>query len=126
MTEENNKPLPARQIVDINININVDSNQKTTAKRSELSDDNEPYEKIKTELTVPQLAYIFRLLLDLGIFKQRKRTDIMKFISDNFKTHNVEEISINSLRSKYYTTDEGSKQVIKDILIKMVNQINKG
>jgi hypothetical protein len=125
--EEQKNQTPQRQTVDINININVESNSRQSSpKRTDFIDSSEPYEKIKTDLTVQQLAYLFKLLLDLGIFKQRKRTDVMKFIADNFQTRKVEDISVNSLRSKFYATDDTTREVVKDVLIRMVKEVGKG
>jgi len=116
-----------KQSVDINVRITVDDLRKPyPIKRSEFSDDEISYEKIKTKLTVSQLSYLFRVLIDLEVFKQRTKSDVLKFISDNFQTSNAEEISLNSLRSKYYTVDDSTRDAVKDVLIRMLKKIEKG
>lgn len=116
-----------KQSVDINVRIIVDDLRKPyPIKRSEFSDDETSYEKIKTKLTVSQLSYLFRVLIDLEVFKQRTKSDVLKFISDNFQTSNAEEISLNSLRSKYYTVDDSTRDAVKDVLIRMLKKIEKG
>ena len=123
-TNKNTAEL-SRQSVDINIKICVEDNRKPDNYSRALPVATIPMEKIKPELSVPQLAYLFKLLLDLGIFKPRTQMNILNFISDNFQTPNTADISVRSLRSKYYTIDDCTKAAVKDILIMMLNQVNK-
>jgi hypothetical protein len=105
--------------LDINININVeDFRDKATKLPSE------PRVKIVSKLTVPQLAYFFRVLYEMKKIKSSNQTDIMKFIAENFETDNVTEISINSLRSKYYNVDEKVKAGIRKQLTEIIQFID--
>lgn len=105
--------------LDINININVDDLRNRSVKKSI-----EPTVKIVTKLSVPQLAYFFRVLYEMKKIKSTNQTDIMKFIADNFETDNVTEISINSLRSKYYNVEEKVKAGTRKQLMEIIQFID--
>jgi hypothetical protein len=104
------------QVVDININIRVDDNRQPPFRKKVV----EQKVKIKTKLSVPQLAYFFRVLFELEKIKSANQTDIMKFIADNFETENVSQISINSLRSKYYNVEEKVKTGTRKQLMEII------
>jgi hypothetical protein len=106
--------------IDININISIDDLRNRAAKEPI-----EPKVKINTKLSVPQLAYFFRVLYEMKKIKSPNQTDIMKFIADNFETDNVTEISINSLRSKYYNVEEKVKAGTRKQLMEIIQFIDK-
>jgi len=81
--------------------------------------------KIETNLSVSQLAYLFRLLYETGYLKVRNQTDLLKFISNNFVTGNTTEISTRSLRSKYYNIDSTTRDSIKELLEKMLRLLDQ-
>jgi hypothetical protein len=101
--------------LDINININVEDFRDKAAKQL-----SEPRVKIVSKLTVPQLAYFFRVLYEMKKIRSSNQTDIMKFIAENFETDNASEISINSLRSKYYNVDEKVKAGVRKQLTEII------
>jgi Ni,Fe-hydrogenase maturation factor len=104
-----------KQQVDINIHINVDDSRHTTLKGT-----GQPKVKIVSKLSVPQLAYFFHVLYQMKKIKTAHQTDIMKFIAENFETANAHEISINSLRSKYYKVDEKVKAGVRKQLTEII------
>lgn len=84
---------------------------------------NENSVKIQSGLSVSQLAYFFRLLSDVGIITHSNQSDVMRFISDNFQTAKVKDISLDSIRNKFYNSDESTIEVLKDYSIKILNQL---
>jgi predicted acyltransferase (DUF342 family) len=111
--------LKGKQEVDINIHINVDDSRDKTVK-----DSIESKVKIVSKLTVPQLAYFFHVLYLMKKIKANNQTDIMKFIAENFETGNASEISVNSLRSKYYRMDEKVKAGVRKQLTEIIHFID--
>lgn len=108
-----------KQEVDINININVNENRREFARSA-----NPSGQKLKTPLSVNQLAYLCKVLYDLKVIQSTNQTDVFKFIAENFETPNSKEISMQSLRSKYYIPDVKTKETVKEIAINMLNFIN--
>lgn len=107
--------------VDINININVQDSRNS----SMLTLSPPSFSKIETNLSVSQLAYLFRLLYETGYLKVRNQTDLLKFIANNFTTGNTTEISTRSLRSKYYNIDSATKDSVKELLEKVLYRLNQ-
>lgn len=64
-----------------------------------------PSKKLKTNLTVKELAYLFRALHDEKIIESRQKTDIFNFIADNFSSKQKDEISANSIKNAFDTPD---------------------
>jgi len=62
---------------------------------------------IKSDLTVPQLAYFFRILAKTNIIEisARRNNDLINWITENFQSKNREIIKKTSLRNKYFTPD---------------------
>lgn len=108
-----------KQEVDINININVNE-----ARRESSRSVNPLSHKLRTPLSVNQLAYFCKVLHDLKVIQSNNQTDVFKFIAENFETPNSKDISMQSLRSKYYIPDAKTKEAVKEIVIKMLNSIN--
>ena len=81
--------------------------------------------KIHTELSVAQIGYFIRLFFDTGIFRNQNQREVLKFFSNHTRTRQVETISPESLRTKFYNIEEGTRESIKEIVISMLNEINK-
>lgn len=81
--------------------------------------------KIHSGFSVAQLAYFHKLQHDVGAIIHKNQRDISRFIAENYQTSKVQEISHESVNSKYYNVEESTSQAVKDILIKMLNQIHK-
>ena len=86
---------------------------------------NNPSIKITTTLSVKQLALMMRLLFDNGIVKHENQTQLLTKVAEWIKTDKRENISPGNLRVKYYDIDQPTKNIIKDYLIQMINQLNK-
>nr|WP_294894742.1 hypothetical protein [uncultured Pedobacter sp.] len=57
--------------------------------------------KLKTKLSVPQLAYFFKALVAEDFFEFKTKKEIYDFISVNFSSKGSEDISENSIKNKY-------------------------
>lgn len=61
--------------------------------------------KLKTNLTVKEIAYLFRALHDEGIIESRQKTDLFNFIAENFSSKQKDEVSANSIKNAFDTPD---------------------
>lgn len=61
--------------------------------------------KLKTTLSVPQLAYLFKVLANREFFEFRQKKDIYQFVIDNFSTKGMNDISFHSFKNKYETPE---------------------
>lgn len=77
--------------------------------------------KILSDLTVSELALLFRLLHDTEALPHENQSEYIQFIADSFYTKRAESISYSSLRTKYYSPDETT---IKSLNAKMQEMIN--
>ena len=68
-----------------------------------------------------QLALFFKSCFQVGIIEHENQSDIIRFISENFQTHKAKEISVESIKNKFYNTDEVSVDALKDHVIKLFN-----
>lgn len=80
--------------------------------------------KVKTELSVPQLAFFVRILSETGIIKNKNTKELLGFFSRHFQTKRVLNISLASLYSKYYNVADSDKEVVKSFLIRILNRLN--
>jgi len=76
-------------------------------------------------MSVAQLAYLVRIFYDLGYFINKNQTEMLKVAAHNFMTGNSNEISLKSLKAKYYSVDQSTKEAIKKKVLEMLNYINK-
>jgi hypothetical protein len=104
--------------IDININVNLDDSRNNNAVLSEQRI------RIRTKLTVQQLAYLFRVLNKMGLVESSSQTNILKFISETFETDNVADISVKSLRSKYYSLEKKARAATREQLMQIVHFID--
>jgi hypothetical protein len=81
--------------------------------------------KIVTELSVPQAACLIRLFVEAGVFKNKNKTDLIKFYAMYTQSKRKENITFQSFRTKYYNIEESSKQEIKALIIHLLNEIQK-
>lgn len=79
--------------------------------------------KLQSGLTVSQLAFFYRLQSEVGIISHKILRDIFRHISESYQTSKVTDISIESIKNKYYQVDNGTIEVIKDKVIEILNQI---
>jgi hypothetical protein len=81
--------------------------------------------KLSTELSVPQVAYFIRILVETGFIQNRNQKEVITFFDKHIKTRRAEKISTSSLHSKYYNIEEGTKESIRELVIKLLNETQK-
>lgn len=81
--------------------------------------------KINTSLSVPQLAYFIRLLVENKTITNINQTQILKFFTLHFTSLKREHISYGHLRSQYYKTELPAIESIKNLLLTLVNLSRK-
>lgn len=81
--------------------------------------------KLHTEMSVAQLAYFIRTLIEVGIIKNSNQRDVLKLISGMFRTKQTDTISHESLRTRFYNIEDNTKLAVKDLVITMLNFVNK-
>lgn len=64
--------------------------------------------KLRTNLTVAELAYLFKAMLSEGFITSRKNSEIYSFISDNFSSKKQEKISPNTIKNHFEATDNAT------------------
>jgi hypothetical protein len=81
--------------------------------------------KIKTTLSVSQLAYLFGLLIEANVILNKDIKEISSFISTFFSSTRQQDIAIKSLRNKMYDTSGPVVDVITDVLYYMIKLSKK-
>lgn len=81
--------------------------------------------KIQSELTVSELALLFRILHDTDALPHDNQSELIQFIAESFYTKKAESISVASLRTKYYSPDNGTLVSLKLKIEKILLQINQ-
>jgi hypothetical protein len=81
--------------------------------------------KLITDLSVPQLGFLIRLFLDSGLFKNKSYRAVAAFFAQHTKTKGSAAISPGNLANKFYDVTGNVEEVVKGILFKMLNQIQK-
>lgn len=81
--------------------------------------------RLPISISVDVLAYLFRLLFMAGVITGI-RSELLLFISRNFKTPGVGEadLSLKSLNNKYRQVVNNTAITVRSILVKMLKQLN--
>jgi hypothetical protein len=81
--------------------------------------------KIGVNLSVPQLACLTRVLIEVDFFRDLGITEILKVIPLHFSAKRQDAISPGSFSVKYYSSEQKAAAKIKDMLTKMIAWLNK-
>jgi hypothetical protein len=81
--------------------------------------------RIKFELSVPQLAFLVRLLLKVGVISNENVSELLRFIARHSVTKRSEEISVGSLRTKFYEVESATMDSVKRLLLQATNAIGR-
>jgi hypothetical protein len=84
-----------------------------------------PEFKLNFDLSVPILAYLFRAFIDAGVIQNKNTSELIRFLTKYAKTKRSDSISYESLRIKYYSVENGTKDAVKKTLQSVLNFINK-
>jgi len=97
-------------------------NLANTAPRHDVSPSEE---KIKTSLSVAQLALLVRLFREVDIFPEQNQNNIFRRLSEVVSSTKQEAISDVSMKAKYYQHDRHTIAVLKDKVIAMLNFLSQ-
>ena len=98
---------------------------KTSLKDQELSKATDMINpKILSSLSVPELALYFKLMIDMKFIQVENLQDFFRHITRTYRTKNTENISFESIRSKFYQPENATIKAVKSKLIEALNQIN--
>lgn len=81
--------------------------------------------KLRTEMPVAQLAYLLRIFVETKIVHNQNVSELIRFFSRFFLTKRLENISYESFRVRYYNVEDSTKRNVRNILLSMVDYINK-
>ncbi len=81
--------------------------------------------KILTDHSVAQVAYFIRLLVEVGAILNKNQKELINFFASYISSKHAQQISPDSFRTKYYNIEEKSINVIRDLIIKLLNETNK-
>ncbi len=86
-------------------------------------------QKLKTNLSVPQLAYLFKMLMDINppIFDTKTKKQVYEFIEASFTTKGKEDSgpTVAKLNNLYSNVDKDTANFWVDKLKKMLEQARK-
>jgi Mg2+/Co2+ transporter CorB len=78
-------------------------------------------QKLKTALSVPQLALFIRLITAMKIIDEDNTTGFLKLVASAVATNKTGNVSSESLRNNFYSPNIAAKEVMKDYLFGMLN-----
>jgi len=81
--------------------------------------------KLKFDASVSQLAYLIKILIETKMILNNNLSQLMGFIVRFVTTKKSEAISIGSLRSKFYNVENGTKESVRNILLGMIQYIDR-
>ncbi|QJB35500.1 hypothetical protein HF324_31045 [Chitinophaga oryzae] len=119
------KNLPLQNQLDTWLSIEIDYQ---TEKETSISYDHLPDElrrwkdfKIKTPLSVAQLANLIKLFVDKRIFVNENKKEVLDFLAFFFSSTKQNNISPASLRKNFYNDDAGVSKIVRGLLIDMAH-----
>jgi hypothetical protein len=82
-------------------------------------------EKLPLNISVAQLALIVRLFYESGHFAIANIKEILRFIALHYESKKQQHISTGSIHKEFYSVTQVTAAVVRDMLLKMVDIINK-
>lgn len=81
--------------------------------------------KIKLNLSVGEIALLFRLLFENKTVESESKEELFRAINSSFESSKQDSISVNSLRKKYHETDSKSLSDIDALLVNLRQILKK-
>jgi hypothetical protein len=91
----------------------------------EMKIENEKEFKVKTALSVSQLAYSVRLLKDAGIITNENKSELIRFFSKNFSSANTQNISSGNFKKDYFDFEKSAVTHVQGVLSKLLAHSRK-
>lgn len=82
-------------------------------------------ERLPLLCSVPQFAFFVRLCYLEGSFPVQNISALFRFFTSHFETKKQAHVSVKSFGRAFYTTDQGTAAVVRDLLQRMIHTINK-
>lgn|GEM_PF-2748279 len=79
--------------------------------------------KLETNLSVAQIAYLFKILNQSGIIINKTQMDMLQAVTKSFSTKKTDNIALESLHNKYYNVEDKTKESVKELLEKIIKQM---
>ncbi len=79
-------------------------------------------DKTLVKMSVPQLSLLVRAFFETGLV-DGTRQELMAFVCRHYRTDQQENISVGSLKGKYYKVDTGTKRAVGRMMKKMLAHI---
>ena len=86
---------------------------------------NDKIPKIQLDLSVKEIACFIKLMEEAGIIKAKVKKDIFEWVAAHCSSKEQTEISSESLYKKYRDIEPATKKSVKNILLKMLNIVNR-
>ncbi len=87
--------------------------------------DCEDQDKVQMNMSMPQIGFLLRLLVDMLILKPKANTILFRIVTRNFKTAKQEQMSEESLYKKFRYPDRVAVLATLDLLFALINHIKK-
>jgi hypothetical protein len=72
--------------------------------------------KLLFDLSVAQLALLIKTLVDTSVIQNKNLSEVLRFFAMSSTTKRSENVSFESLRIKYYNTEDTTKQMLRVLL----------
>ncbi|MCB9335816.1 MAG: hypothetical protein H6586_06685 [Flavobacteriales bacterium] len=82
-----------------------------------------PIQRFKTSLSVNQLAYFFDLISDIVISDSISKREVAQLLSQIFETPKTKKPSVQQIYKAFYNVDDSTKEVVKDVVLKMLKKV---
>lgn len=82
-------------------------------------------EKMELQLSVSQIACLTRLFHEENLYPGTSVTDLLRFIARHYRSKRQQQISIGGLSKEYYSINQVTAAVVRDVLQRAVLRINK-
>jgi hypothetical protein len=84
------------------------------------------HKKLKTNLTVPELVFLFKSLDELkpGIFDIESKEELFSFISENFESKRSSDVSTKAVKNGYYEYDQKARDLWLKHFSSLVNFVS--
>jgi hypothetical protein len=81
--------------------------------------------KLNFDLSVSQLAYLLKALIETGVLRNKNTSQLIRFLVKFVKTKKSESVSYDSFRMKFYNPESGTKDAVKKTLQSLLQYMNK-
>jgi len=103
------------------LNNELDSYTETLLHHNNTNKNEPAFTGVSTELSVAQLAFFTRLLIEGNVISCSNQTALLNTIALAVSNKQRGRISADSLRNKYYSPEVSTANAVKDKLIQMMN-----